>query len=202
MTAYHAGDDGILLVPRTLARTAMIERGVVRVEDGRIAVDAAATLGPAKVATVTTAETISDKVFFETMAARDPGLPCALRAFIASLEPFGVFAELKASLNLKWNSGDGKPVNLGYIQRNGQVWTNGVGWTTSHGVALRYAAELAREIGGEPATNPQGLEPYVSTNGKSAPRIEQLLPAHADGWRTAILHLMERVRADRQSATE
>jgi hypothetical protein len=48
MTAYHADNDGILLVPRTLARTAMIERGVVRVEDGRIAVDAVATLGPAK----------------------------------------------------------------------------------------------------------------------------------------------------------
>jgi hypothetical protein len=59
---------------------------------------------------------------------------------------------------------------------------------------------LARAIGGEPATNPLGLEPYVSTNGKSTPRIEQVLPEHADGWRTAILHLLERVRADRQSA--
>jgi hypothetical protein len=196
MMAYRAGDDGVLLVPRTLARTTMIERGVVRVENGRIAMDAVP--GPAKA--VTAAETISDKVFFEAMAARDPGLPAALRAFIASLEPFGVFTELKASLNLKWNSGDGKPVNLGYIQRNGQLWTNGVGWTTSHDAALQYATELARAIGGEPATNPLGLEPYVSTNGKSTPRIEQVLPERADGWRTAILHLLERVRADRQSA--
>lgn len=190
LASYRTHDGAILLVPRTLVRTAMVERAVVRIEEGRIAVEAVAPVTPRG----TVAETISDKAFFEAMATRDPALPDALRAFIASLEPLGVYRELRASMNLKWDPGNGRPVNLGYIQRNGQLWTTPVAWATSQEIAQRYSEALAALIDGQPALNAKGVDPYVSTNGKSAPRIEQFIPANAEGWRQAIMRLQAEVR--------
>jgi hypothetical protein len=113
----------ILAVPNTLARTVMIERGIVRIEQGTAtvqAVSAGAQAGP---------QTISSAEFWEKLARRDPALPGLIRSFLAALEPLGVYPDLKASLNLKADLADReKPVNLGYITKNGQFWTNPASW--------------------------------------------------------------------------
>jgi hypothetical protein len=190
MTAYRMPDQTILLVPRTLVRTVMIERAVVRIEGTGISVDA---IGSATTAS-TIRETLTDKAFYETMEARKPGMGEAVRNFAQSLEPLGVFIDLKETLNLKWDPGTGRPVNLGYISRNGKLWTNPLALNTSRDIASRYAERLAAAIGGMVGAGTAGNDPYVTTNGKSAPRIEQLLPHHSAEWRLAIEQLQDDVR--------
>lgn len=172
-----AGD--ILAVPGTLARTVMIERGIVRVEEGAVTVHpipAAAQKGP---------QSISSADFWDMIAKRDPSLPAAIQSFLSALEPLGIYPDLKASLNLKLDLADReKPINFGYITRNGQFWPNPASWTLPEHIWRPYFEALARMIGGTVIDEPNSR--YVAVNGRSGPRIEQFLPKHQDSWVAAI----------------
>lgn len=64
------------------------------------------------------------------MAKRDPSLPATIRSFLSVLEPLGVYPDLKASLNLKLDLADQvKPINFGYIMKNGTFWPSPASWT-------------------------------------------------------------------------
>lgn len=196
LAAYRIGDsDQYVIVPATLLQTVMIERGIVTIEDGKPVIKP-----PAQIAAVGSsppaAQSLTEQTFYELMAARDPKLPQAIRDFIKSVEPLGVYAEYKASLNLKVEQGDAmKPINLGYIQKNGQFWTNAVGWFAPKDVASAYIEALSAAIGGKVAEGNEWSGNYVSTDGKTAPRIERLLPQHADAWRAAIEALVHQLHA-------
>lgn len=193
LTAYRSPAHDLLLVPRTLLKTAMIERGVVRLEAAGTVVQPVPVV--TKAVGKSAAETITEQSFWEALAARNPILPGAIREFIASVEPLGVYAEMLATLNLKWQADDAeKPINLGYIHKNGQLWTNAVGWVAPPDVTREYIEALARAIGGTVKAGNNWSTPYVITNGKTAPRIEDVLPAHAEGWRAAIQNLVGRMR--------
>lgn len=178
-TWLNEATGDIVALPSTLAKTVMIERGVVRIEDG-----GAVRVAPVPASDRAGAQSLSLSDFFEHLAARDPQLPAAIRAFLAEAEPLGVYPDLKASLNLKIDLPQfEKSLNFGYIQKNGQLWTNPFSWTVPQHVWMPYNQRLADLIGGSVVT---GSENYVSADGKSAPRIEQLLPAHQSGWIAAI----------------
>lgn len=178
-----AGD--ILAVPSTLAKTVMIERGIVRVEDG------AATVHPIPAAAQRGAQSISSADFWDMMAKRDSALPAAIRSFLSALEPLGVYPDLKASLNLKLDLADQeKPINLGYIMKNGTFWPNPASWTLPEAIWRPYFEALAEMVGGTVIDEPNSK--YVAVNGRSGPRIEQFLPQHQDKWVSAI----EQVIAD------
>ena len=172
-----AGD--ILAVPSTLARTVMIERGIVRVEDG------AATVHPIPAAAQKGPQSISSADFWDMMAKRDPSLPAAIRSFLSVLEPLGVYPDLKASLNLKLDLADQeKPINFGYIMKNGTFWPNPASWTLPEVIWRPYFEALARMVDGTVIDEPNNK--YVAVNGRSGPRIEQFLPQHQDKWVAAI----------------
>ncbi|MCK9541330.1 MAG: hypothetical protein M0R03_04785 [Novosphingobium sp.] len=168
-----AGD--ILAVPSTLAKTEMIERGVVRVEGG------VATIHPIPAAAQQGPQSISSADFWEMMAKRDPALPAAIRSFLSALEPLGVYPDLKASLNLKLDLPDQeKPINFGFIMKNGTFRPSPLSWTQSDAVWRPHFEELARMIGGTVIDEPNNK--FVAVNGRSTPRIEQLLPEHHNAW--------------------
>lgn len=178
--------EEIIAVPSTLAKTVMIERGIVRVVEGEPVIE------PVPVDTPKRAQSISDKAFMDLMAERDPDLPRAIQTFIAHVEPIGVYPDQMASLNFKVELPNlDRPLNLGYIQKNGQLWTNPVAWAVPESIWKPYLDEISDAIGGETVI---GKESYVSTDGKSAPRIEDILPHHADRWAKAIEALIERAR--------
>lgn len=192
---YRAADGDLFVVPSTLAKTLMIERAVVRVDRSG---------GPVLVQPVEIAPAVSGRgrslsqiQFDEMMEAREAGLSRHIHDFVKSLEPEGVYTQLLGSLNLKAEVGRDSPANLGYIQKNGQLWTNALGWKMPPDPTLRYTERLSRLIGGIVAHGSDGVTPYVSTNGKSAPHIEQLLPAKADEWRNIIRDLLHELRSDR-----
>lgn len=183
LAPYRIGDtDDVLVVPATLLKTAMVTRGVVVVEDTRTFVKPV----PTRAAQPAQAQTLTEQDFYALMAERSPDLPRAIQDLIAGLETIGGYAEMRSSLNLKIEiEGLDRPVNLASIQRNGQVWTSYGAAALPRDVAERYARTLADCIGGIVGFEAAGA-PYVTTNGKSAPRIEQLVPAHTERWLRAI----------------
>ncbi|MGQ0588121.1 MAG: hypothetical protein ACT4N8_01140 [Sphingosinicella sp.] len=179
----------LIAIPNTLAQTVMIERGIVVVEDQAAIIRPV----PAEMAAASGPKSISEELFYEEISRREPKLPAAIRVFIASLAPLGVYPEFLASLNLKVDLPDRpKPVNLGYIRRSGRVRTSPAAWHAPLDAALRYNQALADAIGGTVART-DAL--YVSTDGVSEPYVDQILPAHADLWRGAIERFIGEVQA-------
>lgn len=190
LSVWRNATGDLLVVPSTLARTVMIERGIVRLEHGAVSVHPVPQeeqLGP---------QSLSSSDFWEAIGRRDPRLPGVLHDFLAALEPLGVYPDLKASLNLKADLPDRpKPINLGYITKNGQLWTNPAAWETPEYVWRPYMEKLAGLIGGTIAT---GSTNYVSIDGKSAPRIEQFLPAHQAAFLQVVADML-RALAERNA---
>ena len=148
---FKADDGAILAVPRSVAKTQLIERGVVSILDDRVGVAPSPqtlTTGSAPRSSLT------EDQFLEAMAKRDARLPAAIRAFLARLADIGVEPEWLASLNLKWPGGPDGPVNLGYVRKDGGVATD----MTSYKLGARFllsgdAGELGRRKGGPTKRN-------------------------------------------------
>lgn len=188
---WRDGADRIIALPDVLARTVMIERGVVVINDkGQISVQ---PLPPRK---GSQAQSISGEIFYEALGQHDPALPSALKHFLDRLEPLGVYADLKAALTLRANLPDrAKPVNLGMIEKGGQLWTNYVAGTAPEKAVMAYLARLAGLVGGQVTRK---VQTCVTTNGTSVPRLEQLLPRHIDAWEEAISALLDAARREEE----
>lgn len=76
--------------------------------------------------------------------------------------------------------------------KNGQLWTNPLSWTLPRAVAVEYNRRLAELVGGQVSTD---SELYLTTNGKSAPKLSALLPEHAEGWAAAIEWAIKQLRS-------
>lgn len=184
----------ILAVPNTLAQTVMIQRGILVFDDGVPLIKAVPAEAPQK------AQTLTETMFYEELANRNPAIPGAIRAFLKMVEPLGVYPDLKASLNLKADLPEAKrATNLGYINKNAKLWTDPLAWTAAKDIALRYNEALAQLIGGTVATH-AGM--YLSTNGSSAPLITDLLPTHAEAWAEAIRRAIDDIRHSEAEAEE
>ncbi len=175
------GGQDRLVVPRTLLRTQMVERGVVRIEDGHVSV-APARPAPAVPEANRFSGNISAEEFFDAMRARDPALPDQLQGFLEQLSPLGVRGDFRRALNLKWSAPDGRTVNLGIIQRDGQVWTNEAGMASTEDFGRRYNEALASAWGGtvDPMTWGAHTKWQVRLGGKT-PRIESIA-SRLDAW--------------------
>lgn len=168
----------------------MINRGIVTIDDQRASIVAAKerSVGEAAKAMNITAER-----FWEAMEALRPGLSAQLRAFLEGLEDLGVYAEFRKSLILRWDSPDGKPINLGCIYTDGQVWTDQVNWIAPHELSHPYVEELAQAFNGEVEKQKfKGGGWHVRIDGK-APKIDAIVD-RLEGWRAAIQRFVARMQ--------
>ena len=179
----------IVVLPSTLARTAMITRGIVTIEGV-----AGVSIKPVATAPGTKPVTISEELYFEELDKKHPGLAALVKQFLVRLEPLGIYPDLMASLNLKADlPGAERATNFGYITKGGKLWTDTLAWTAPASIALVYNERLAELIGGEVAYTASGSS-YVSTNGKSGPKISQFLPHHSDAWLEAVSNVVDAIR--------
>ena len=115
------GAGQVLVQPRILARTVQIERAVIRIEDSgtqaRVQVEPAAPVAAPRA-------TLTAEQYYESLAGVEPTLPARLKAFLASLEPLGIYAEYRVMLTLKWRSPEGREFNLGVIDARGRLFTD------------------------------------------------------------------------------
>ncbi|SFP85921.1 hypothetical protein [Sphingomonas rubra] len=181
-----------LCLPSTLLQTVLVERGIVRVEQGVAKVLPVPTSAPGA-----TPQTLTGTMFLEQLAAVDPTLPQALAAFVARLAPLGVVAEQKASLSLKADVGGPKLVNLSSISKSGQLWTDYLSNSVPVALATRYNQQLAHLIGGKVAATPT---PRLLAQTGGAPLVSALLPKHQDAWVDIIAELLAAARTAQDDA--
>jgi len=173
-------EGGFLVAPRTLAKTQMIERGIVRVDDQRVRVDLVRPDSKA----VTVAPSISAEQFFDDMRAIRKDIPDKLKGFLAGIARFDVYPDFRKSLVIRWNSPNGTPVTLGCIYRDGQVWTDGVNLAVPLDLAHRYNEKLAEAVGVDVERTIMQPSWHIRRAGK-VPRIDSIAD-RLDAWATVI----------------
>jgi len=167
-----------LVLPRTLARTEMISRGIIVIDDQRVQVTTLQATAQTTTESASTnakpAASITEEQFYEAMASLRSDMPDRLKIFIARLEPLGVYPEFRGALNFKWDPPEGRTINLGYLARNGQLWTEPV---YSNGVpedlARSYTEGLASALKGQVNRQAKNGRWSVLVQGH-APRITEI----------------------------
>lgn len=190
LAIYETPQQNVRIVtPSLLAQTALIERGVVRIEDQadgsrRIVVKELA-------ATPTTVSAgraigIGEDEFYELLSMREPALPALLKSFLAKAEQLGIYIDRQSGLNLKHQAISGNPLNLGAIDKNGFVDTSPSTWWGRTRIGRAYNEALAEAIGGFVRDMKQGQESALRTASGKTPRVSDLLPTHENIWLTAM----------------
>lgn len=153
LTALSLPAGGFVVQPRLLARTVNIERGIVRIENGRITVAAA----PAATASGGAGRktSISQDVQIEMLAKIAPELPEALRRFLERGENLGIYLDAAAkSLQLRWRGPDDTVFAVGGINKRGELMTYNINWAPdsigridlAHDYLERLAVLLGYEV--------------------------------------------------------
>lgn len=148
LAVFRFPQGGQLLVrPRTLAKTITL---------GRYVFD---PVGPgAPILEVErNPETLSSEQYWDALEKAVPGGRKVLEAVIEQAKPIGVYPEFLGSLNLKWERPGGeKPLNLGYIRKNGAIWTDASSWFVPPNLAQTYVQGLAKKWKCDAALRPGG----------------------------------------------
>ncbi|HTE82043.1 MAG TPA: hypothetical protein VK634_15260, partial [Reyranella sp.] len=124
----------LLVRPRTLAKTVTLGRYVLDVKTG----DAPVLLKK------DSPESLSSEQYWEALQKAVPGVRSPVEALIEQAGAIDVYPEYLGGLNLKWQrSGGEKPLNLGYIRKNGAIWTDAASWFVPAPIAKAYVEKLA-----------------------------------------------------------
>ena len=186
---WRAPGGEVLVTPRVVARTVQIERAVVRLEAGMSAAAPGASRIEPVAASASAPRTLTEAAFDEELEKHAPGLAPRLRAFVASLEPLGVYGDLKASLLLKAPLADGRATSLATIDTQGRVFTDGVPAAAMAlgrlDLADAYKAALAAALpGGAVQATGKVMGVRLVVDGRT-PTLAQLID-HSDAWAAAI----------------
>ncbi|GAO02688.1 hypothetical protein [Anaeromyxobacter sp. PSR-1] len=183
---------GMFLVPVGLLRTEVVARTSVEVEigagpNGRITFSGA-TVTPqdqvqanllAAVTGTPAKARVTEEQFFDAMAKRDALLPDRLRAFLSEVKEFGAYPDYLRSLNIRCDI-HGRTYSLGYIQPDGQVWTDTAGTAPPLDLSHRYIEELAAALGGDVEKTKLSGKWFVTINGR--PPLVESIAERLDAW--------------------
>lgn len=191
LAVFQAPTESVrLVVPSVLAKTVLIERGVVRIESGtgRVQIDPPQTSGVARAGAPTPrrAVSIGEDEFYDLLAQRDPSTPGLLRTFLERADRLGVYVDRQAGLNLKHDGAGGRALNLGTIRKDGFVDTGPASWWGRTAEALDYNRRLAEAIGGQVVEMMKGEQCALRTAAEKTPRLTDLLPSHEEAWLSAM----------------
>ncbi len=188
---YKAPDGGYFVQPRTLMKTLNIERGVVSFNDDRVSISSPTVAVPVvkdEVPKQARAKTISEEMFFEELAKKCPDDVAKLKSLISQVEEFGVTPEYKKTLILRWLSTDGRPINFGYVGKDGPVYFDAASWKLQQGTAEwdaseKYRKTIADAVGGTVEGKlPNGRTVYAGDRPIRLP----LLVKHQKAWLNAM----------------
>lgn len=201
---FETPQDAIrLVIPSVLAKTVLIERGVVRLQDGAIRIEAERSSNTALATGARRrAVSIGEDEFYELLAQRDPDAPSLLRSFLEKADRIGVYADRQGGLNLKHEGAGDRPLNLGTVRKDGYLDTGPASWRGRLAEANAYNAALAGAIGGKIGPMKQNMECALRTADDKTPRLTDLLPEYEDVWLAAmeryIAALVEREGSEAQ----
>lgn len=195
ISLWRSPQGGAVFVqPNVVTRTVQIERAVVRLEQG-------VALEPARIQPASpTARpmTLSGEEFYEGLKVASPSLPDRLKAFLAEVEPLGVYPDIRRTLTLKWNDPEGRTFPLGAIDREGLLTTDVAHWAASArgriDLSHAYQARLADLVPGAKVKQTPELKGWrVVLDGRNLPTTKLL--DQAEGWKAAISDYTAQLRA-------
>jgi hypothetical protein len=192
-----------LVIPSVLAKTVLIERGVVRLQNDAIRIEAERSSDtPVAGGARRRAVSIGEDEFYELLAQRDPEAPGLLRRFLEKADRIGVYVDRQGGLNLKHEGAGDRPLNLGTVRKDGYIDTGPASWRGRLNEANAYNAALADAIGGKVGPMKQNTECALRTADDKTPRLTDLLPDYEDVWLAAmeryIAALVEREGSEAQ----
>ena len=186
---FEAPESSVrVVVPSVLAKTMLIERGVVRLENGSIRIEPVSASPAQAAGQRSRAVSIGEDEFYEILAQKDSEAPEILRQFLEKADRLGVYVDRQAGLNLKHAGASNRPLNLGTVRKDGFLDTGPASWWERFPESEAYNATLAKAIGGKISLSKAGTECALRTANDKTPRLTDLLPRHADLW----LNAMER----------
>jgi hypothetical protein len=201
MGLFESADKSLrVVVPSVLAKTALIERGVVQILDTQVGGQQIVINSPSSVSPLTQKSrsiSMGEDEFFERLDRRDPGSAAVLKSFLSKAESLGVTADWQRALNLKHPFPEGNPLNLGTIDKDGFVETSPASWWDRTKLGRSYNEALAKQFGGLVRDMKDGTESAARTAVGKMPRLTDLLPAHEEAW----LNAMSRYIQDALAAT-
>lgn len=169
------GSEQVLVCPRTLVQTELLERGVIRIEDGRALSIAAPERLTSPSGFKPMPESITSEQFMDAMAGINPQLPQKLKQVLEQLQDVGVAAQFQRSLHLRWETPSGKSVSLGYISRSGEIWTDTVTNGVPTALAQDYVKELADALGAKFFVSEKGIvDDMTKASASSAERLKAI----------------------------
>lgn len=180
MSLWRDGER-MLVVPRVPAKTVLVERGVVRVEDGEVWVGAPHASSSDRFS-------LTEEAYFDDLAKVDGTLPARLKAFLNLIEPLGVEPEFQKTLVLRYSAAPDQNLSLGYLGRNGKAYNSDAAGSARRlgipDVGEAYAEDLARIVKGSIRRRSNGV-PFVHGPDGRALRLDDLL-RDSKGWAAAI----------------
>jgi hypothetical protein len=141
---------------------------------------------------------ITSKQFYDAMGKIRADLPHKVRRFLATVATLGVEADFQGALNLRLERPAGPPINLGVIERNGQIWTETVNAHAPRNIAHRYIQELASAFSMQVEKEAFKGAWQVRDNDR-APRIEDVADK-LDLWISVIEHFIVSIKKKKTPA--
>jgi len=177
------------ITPSVLAKTALIERGVVQIaetskRDQQIIITSPDTFS--QLADKPRSIGLGEDEFYELLDKRDPGISTALKNFLLKADARGVTADWQRALNLKHAFPEGNPLNLGTIDKSGFLETGPSTWWNRTRIGAAYNGALASLIGGFVRSTKDEKESAVRNAAGKMPRLADFLPKHEQAWLDAI----------------
>jgi hypothetical protein len=198
MAVFQLPEGRYLVQPRVLARTVMIERGVVVFRDERIEIQPSPDLTTAasqQRLSLRTPATISEEMMFAQLEAKEIGLGGKLQDFLRTVEPMEVFVELTpTSMKLIARANDNLwPLAL-IDPKNGTIWFDSFASTAKaagrYGDALTLYKNLVNFIEDENLRR-EKLKPGTKNGVRSLP-LSPLLKK-PELWAAEIDHYLKAV---------
>ncbi len=142
--------DGFIVIPNIIAKTVLIERGILRIDDSKIQIHNSIPCSPVNKngsAPNTRSGTISDIEFFETLAIENEQSALWLRNLLPQMELLGINWDIKRSL-IPYYSPDGEvDYKFGFFKSNGTFDTRQATWSLEKNPSLQSAAfQYVRDI--------------------------------------------------------
>lgn len=198
MRLYRTPTNGYVVVPQVVSRTLNLERGIVRIEEGRPRVDPIAPK-PAPGTPTPRARSITEEQIEEALAAVDPTLPNRLRTFVERLSDIGVRLEAASrSLVIRWSDDAGRELNIGAVNERGAYLTDYCNWALDGlgrlDISHAYLEDVATIVGGSVRQTPKPTGWYAVLEGTTHPPISMLLDREND-WASAIERFIDAYRS-------
>jgi hypothetical protein len=186
--------DRILVCPRTLAKTEIINRTTIEFDDvsTRLRVVKEKSADDAAPKPQVRARSITAEQFFEAIARIDRRAPHEIEKLQDRFEKLGIFEEYATRLMFKWESPLDKVINLGGIRPDGKVPTRAVNWFAPKDLSHQYIEELAQAWGMEVNKNHERDWFVAGPDGKTVKLFDILNKLEL--WPPSVERFQERIR--------